>query len=314
MRYSYFFLYIMCLLQGKDLVIIEAIVKGDVSGFNQLLVSVDSNRDNGGHILDERLDDESNSLHIACRMSDSDTSYMMLKALLSEGLCPNAGNKDLITPLHDVVFIKNKSRMMEAIEAFLVHGSRINQQDVRGETVLEKIVMLHDIHCLEIFLERFGYILSEEDLKRGMLFAGRKAGEGKGMTDHAHVLEMQIEKGNIKPKNMIEAVLKDDKVATKALSELEKDIKDAQFGMSPLMVAAKGERRAIMELLLGEKANVNAQDKEGKTVYHVIALSKCLDKAKKREYVRLIKAYGGKEELKDVRGRSGESLIEKIKK
>ncbi len=82
--------------------------------------------------------------------------------------------------------------------------------------------------------------------------------------------------GNLNIKNndgfslLIVAIQKNKKAIVKILLEEEIDIEDAdtKIGLTPLMYAlAKGDKE-ISSLLLAKKANINATDKYGKTVFY----------------------------------------------
>jgi ankyrin repeat protein len=62
-----------------------------------------------------------------------------------------------------------------------------------------------------------------------------------------------------------------DLTRVKALLQSDPDLafsKDSRFGLTPLHVAAFSGHRDVVELLLTNKADVNAKDKDGHTPLH----------------------------------------------
>lgn len=285
--------------------LIEAIERMKPFVVEQLLES-----DKCEEYLKETLDDGSGPLHIACRISDSEDGYLILKMLLKAGSCPRQVNKQLETPIHNSCYLKKIERRNEVIEDLLLHGARLLQEDISGKTIIEKLSDMQSKRDIEGFLNHFGYLISDQDYKRSIDFVGKSAGEGRGFTDLAELL-MRFMKEKKEPKDLGEIVLLGDlEKAKEALAKnnsLAESSKEKRWGFTPLMIGLLKGDRSMVDLLIEKGSSLLEQDIYGRSPLHIVSEG-CIEISQKREFVRMLVKKGARKEEVDIKKRTALSV------
>jgi ankyrin repeat protein len=284
--------------------LIDAIERSKPLLVEQLLEGSDSEKH-----LKELLDDGSGALHLACRISDSQEGYAIFKLLLRSGSCPQQGNHQLETPIHDSCYLKHSERRNEVIEDLLFHGGRLLQEDINGKTVIERLIDLQSQKDLEDFLNYFGYMVSKRDFARSIEFAGKKAGEGRGYTDLTGVLKRFMSEDR-KPKTIFEALLLGDfKIVTEMISKNPSliEAKEKRWGFTPIIISLLKEDRKVIEFLMEKGASLKIEDLFGRSPLHVVCEG-CVALGEKRELVRMLIKKGANKDQVDIKKRSAVSI------
>jgi hypothetical protein len=238
-----------------------------------------------------QMDDGNTPLHIAGQISRDDGGYQIVKELLFYGADVNALNHYLETPVQQVLYIRDIPKRMELINYFLLHGSPLTNEDIQGQTILEKTISLANRDGVGALLERWGFLFEGTQIEKAARFAGQTAGKGLGYTDMYR--DIDIMKDKIKKErdalrtNIFDSIIARDNRSFKKIVETDPEAinrrEPSEWGFTPLMVALLCNQREMVESLLNHKANVNATDKRGRTALNIVVGSD-LPLARKNEY------------------------------
>jgi len=195
-----------------------------------------------------------------------DKSTDVIKSLLANGANPNTPDTSMRFPLWQVA-TKGDS---EAVKALLAKGAKADEPDlIRGTTPLFEAASKGDSASIDALLGAKAKANFKDSFDRTVLMEAAKSG-------NTTAVKLLVDKGalaNNKDKSGVSALQEavahpqtDPKMIEALLkARADPNVSDKATKRTPLMeVAAKGDSESV-ELLKQAKANLNAQDKDGRT-------------------------------------------------
>jgi ankyrin repeat protein len=216
----------------------------------------------GSEVNNKSKESTETPLHFAAKNGDIQIVDMLLK----RGARINAKNYDGHTPLH-IAITHNK---MEITELLVNQGAAVNATNNDGITPLHQALETCSEDIINLLLSRVANV---------------NARDGDGRT-YIHIAAVRgiLQIGN--------HLLKNGAYVDSAYTSY------VQKGFTPLFLAVVNGHEKVVKLLLERGANIEAQDKDRKTVLH-LAVQKGLE-----IFVKLLLEYGAKVDAEDKTGRT----------
>ncbi|MCF0243013.1 MAG: ankyrin repeat domain-containing protein, partial [Treponema sp.] len=221
---------------------------------------------------DLRSDDNMTPLHIAAAYGHS----AIVKYLLKEGADPNVQNSSGSTPLHEAVRYGNTEIISLLLESEKVN---VNAQDNLGKTPIMVTMSPDKMEATYKLLSKYNADFNQKDAYGDTLIHIATM-----LHAPTSVLQTLVDEGadvNAKNKEGVTpfeiAIQHQDKAMTQFYANHDADIhtKDTH-GISPLMLALNCKDDELFEMTVSKK-NVQSQDSEGNTPFHIALLNGASD-------------------------------------
>ncbi len=279
-----FFRYVWTARENAVPALIKHVASGNVSEIELMLeegadVSIPDKKDN-------------TPLHYAIQNGDNEKSRVIISLLLANQANPRARNSGGQPPIHFVPNIDNQEWRMRVVGDLIKHGARINERDDRGFTVLDKLVEMRDQGGIEIMLDWWGPLITQDTIN-----SAKKYANVFGYSDIYDVLEKDIDQLGAEEwderaglNGFMLAVIRGDQTKVNAMIRrgvnLNMRSRD-EFGYTALHLAVLQQNTIMIQLLLEAGADINKKSsKVGNTPPHMVAwIPSELQRKKALEYL-----------------------------
>jgi len=279
-----FFRYVWSARENAVPALIKHVASGNVSKVSLMLekgtdVSIPDKKDN-------------TPLHYAIQGGDNEKSREIISLLLANQTNPRARNSDGQSPIHFVPNIDNQEKRMRVVGDLIKHGANINERDDRGFTVLDKLVEMRDQGGIEIMLDWWGPLITQDTINNAKKYANVF-----GYSDIYKVLEEDIDQLGAEEldertglNGFMLAVIRGDQNKVNAMIRRGVNINERsrdEFGYTPLHLAVLQQNMIMIQLLLEAGVDINKKSKGiGNTPLHMVAwVSSELQRKKRLEYL-----------------------------